>query len=163
MARTRSCAQPCRVQGRVTAMKQADTRWQYSDSSEVYNVNLFKYYTALMTINVHFNVSVTSRDLQTSRSRPLTSRAHPCYIRPFYQVNLGCPISSLALAPVPEENLGYFAVKSLLSWSLIGPRRRRYDKNAVKIWRQVVTFSLFNASFVWLLRALHGALAGFST
>jgi len=54
--------------GGVTAMKQADTRWQYSDSSEAYNVNLFKYryYTALVTINVHFNVSVTSRDLQTS-------------------------------------------------------------------------------------------------
>ena len=48
-------------------MKQVDTRWQYNDSSEAYNVNLFRYCTALMTINVHFNVSVTSRDLQTSR------------------------------------------------------------------------------------------------
>jgi len=48
-------------------MKQADTWWQYIDSSEAYNVNLFKYYTALVTINVHFNDSVTSRDLQTSR------------------------------------------------------------------------------------------------
>jgi len=31
---------PCT--GSVTAMKQADTWWQYSDSSEAYNVNLFK-------------------------------------------------------------------------------------------------------------------------
>jgi len=64
-ARTWSSTRPCT--GGVTAMKQADTQWQYSDSSEAYNVNLFRYYTALMTINVHFNVSVRSRDLQTSR------------------------------------------------------------------------------------------------